>query len=285
MNPILADAINLPFVLAIGLAVAVPLLVFQIGVEGFVLSRSWTIPFRELWQFVFRANFMSLLAGIPTKIVNSFIYAAMLSKHIPEFIARYPLAVTLGTLVYFIVTVLVEGRCAIGWTRRNSVPLSGKQIWLGILWANIATYLVMAPLHYYATRTRSDVREYTTDVNWAQKPDTRLVFIDLKTKHLKTKTLSDTHAITVIDRPVEDFVISSNLDLCLYRGTNGFLHLWRKEPATNSLVWEAKERFSMNEVAFSPFGTLVAFVYDEVRLWKWLRLLPAGEGGFRCPML
>jgi hypothetical protein len=48
MTPILADAIDFPVMLGIGLMVLIPLLLFQMGVEGFLLGRFWRIPFREL---------------------------------------------------------------------------------------------------------------------------------------------------------------------------------------------------------------------------------------------
>jgi riboflavin transporter FmnP len=263
MTPILADAINFPIVLGIGLLVVIPLLLFQMGVEGFLLSRFWRIPFRELRGLTLRANVVSLLAGIPTKIANAFVYAALLPKDIPQFFARYPFAVSVGTLIYFVVTVVVEAAYASKWARRDSVELSHKQIWTGMLWANIATYLVMAPLHYYVTRPISGVREYSGDARWAKNPETKIIFIDPETEHLRSKAFGTDSVDTVVPVPLRAFLVSSNLNVCLYRATNGFLNLWRKEPPLSNVVWQTSERFFLEQVAFSPSGEQVAYLPED----------------------
>jgi hypothetical protein len=263
MNPILADAIDFPVVLGIGLVVVIPLLLFQMVVEGFLLGRFWKMSFREVRGLALRANVMSLLAGIPTKIANAFVYAALLPKTIPQFFGRYPLAVSVGTLIYFVVTVVVEVACAIKWARRDSIELSRKQIWKGMLWANFATYLVMAPLQYYATRPISDVREYTRDARWTKHPDTKIVFIDSETGHLNAKVIGADNVDTIVPVPLRAFLVSSNLNVCLYRATNGFLNLWRKEPPLSNVVWQTSERFFMEQVAFSPSGDQIAFLPED----------------------
>ena len=68
MNPMFADAIDFPLVLGFGLIVLVPLLLFEVVVEAFVLKAAWSIPFGKLCRYTFVANILSLLAGIPVKI-------------------------------------------------------------------------------------------------------------------------------------------------------------------------------------------------------------------------
>lgn len=191
MNPIFADAINFPFVFLYGMAVLVPLMLFQVGIEAWILRYTWNVPFREMARFAFRANCWSLAAGIPTKILNAFLYGVLLPRDIPGFFARYPFAVGLGTLIYFVVTVLVELACAIRWRRTNEASLSQQTLWTGILLANVATYAVLAPLHYYATRPMNDVREITQDVRWSSHPDTQVVFTDSEDGHLKITRLGE----------------------------------------------------------------------------------------------
>jgi hypothetical protein len=41
----------------------------------------------------------------------------------PGFFARYPFAITIGSLIYFVVTVLVEGTYAFRWLRRNQLAI------------------------------------------------------------------------------------------------------------------------------------------------------------------
>lgn len=53
MIPILADAIDIPLVLGLGIAVLVPLLAFQVLVEAAVLRGLWELPYKD---FAFGAN-------------------------------------------------------------------------------------------------------------------------------------------------------------------------------------------------------------------------------------
>ena len=92
MTPIFADAIDIPIVLFFGIIVLVPLIAFEVFIEALVLKRIWHLPYGELCTFTFFANFWSLLAGIPTKVLNAFLYAHLLPDDIPGFFARYPFA-------------------------------------------------------------------------------------------------------------------------------------------------------------------------------------------------
>ena len=105
----LADAIDFPMVFGLGLMVLVPLMAFEVFLEAFVLKLTWKVAFRSLCVFTLVANLLSLAAGIPTKILNAFFYGAFLPEDLPGFFATYPLAVCIGTLFYFAVTVAVEG--------------------------------------------------------------------------------------------------------------------------------------------------------------------------------
>jgi len=123
MTPIFADAIDIPIVLFFGIIVLVPLIAFEVFIEALVLKRIWHLPYGELCTFTFFANFWSLLAGIPTKVLNAFLYAHLLPDDIPGYFAQYTFAVAIGSLVYFAVTLLVEGAYAFRWQRRKELGL------------------------------------------------------------------------------------------------------------------------------------------------------------------
>lgn len=258
-----ADAIDFPLVFMYGMAVLVPLMLFQVGVEALILRYIWGVPFREMARFAFRANCWSLVAGIPTKILNAVVYGMLLPRDIPEFFGRYPLAVGVGTLIYFIVTVLVELGCATRWRRANEVSLTRRTLWNGILLANLATYAVLAPLHYYATRPMNDVREFTQDARWSEHPDTQVVFTDSVSGHLKITRLGGSMAETIVPASVKDYLISSNATVCLFRTEGGGLVLYQRSSGRSNLVWQTDERFSMNQVAFSPSAERVAFAIEK----------------------
>lgn len=260
MNPMFADAIDLPFVFLYGMGVLVPLMLFQVGVEAWILSYIWRGTFRDMTRFTFRANCWSLAAGIPTKLLNALLYGMLLPPEIPEFFARYPYVVGLGTFLYFLVTVLVERAYAIRWLH---VELPPPTLWRGILVANLATYAVLAPLHYYATRPINDVREFARDAHWTKHAETQIAFTDAQTGHLKIKCLGELAAQTIVPTSVKDYLISSNAAVCLFRGEGGTLVLYQRNAGRSNLVWQTDERFSMNQVAFSPSAERVAFVSEK----------------------
>lgn len=263
MTPILADAINLPFVLGVGLVVLIPLIIFEVFVEAFILKKAWHLPYGQLCSFAFFANLWSLLAGIPTKILNASVYSQLLPDDIPGFFARYPLAIAIGSFIYFVVTLLVEGVCASRWRQRMQLQIPAAVIWRGILLANIATYAVLAPLHYYATRPGNQIREFTNDTRWTASPGTQVLFTDASCGFLRVIQLDGTAAETIVPVPVADYLVSTNLTLCLFRGTNGCLYLYRQQGRQTNLIWKTEERFFMNQVAFSPSGERVAFASEK----------------------
>src|SRR5579871_2900177 len=140
MTPFFADGIDFPILLFWGAVVLVPLLAFEVFVEAYVLKKVWGLPWQDLCGLTFGANCFSLLAGIPTKILNSYLSWLLLPDDLPGFFARYPLVAALGSLNYFVITVLIEGGYAFGWLKREGLTLSSKHVWRGMLLANLATY-------------------------------------------------------------------------------------------------------------------------------------------------
>lgn len=260
MIPMLADGIDIAYVLFFGLGVLIPLMLFQVGVESWVLSKSWRMPVQGLWKLTFEANCVSLLAGIPTKIFNAWIYGHLLPRDLPGYFERYPWAIALGSFLYFAVTVAAEGAWAVRWLRINSVPLDTRSIWKGILLANVATYIVLAPLHYYLTQPTRDVREYSRSTSWTANPTAKMLFTDPLDGHLKSVQLDGSNLKTIVSMAVNDYLVSTNLNLCLFRGTDNNLYFCGREPAQTNPIWRTGEHFTMHQVAFSPSGQYVAYL-------------------------
>jgi hypothetical protein len=259
----LADAIDIPLVLGFGLIVLLPLLLFEIGVEAFVLKKIWHIPFLQLCRFTLFANCWSLLAGIPVKILNAWLYGFMLPEDLHGFFTRYGMAVVVGSFIYFLVTLAVEGAYAFRWLRKKEFLVASGKIWKGIFLANLASYAVLAPLHYYFTRPIEQVREFTSNVNWSSNPTTKVIFVDSTNSNLHLIQLNVSGSETIVPIPVRDYLLSADLNICLFRGTNGSLYLYRHDAHQSNLIWQTKERFLMNQVAFSPSGRYAAFASEE----------------------
>jgi hypothetical protein len=263
MTPLFADGIDFPLVLVAGFIVLVPLMAFEVFVEAFILNKIWHLSYSELCAFAFFANLWSLLAGIPTKVLNAFLYAHLLPQDIPGFFARYPLAIALGSLIYFVVTLLVEGAYAFRWRRRKEIQISGAAIWRGVLLANVASYVVLSPLYYFATKPGNQIHKFSHDTHWTSNPRERVIFVDAATRMLEVVNLDGSTRTTVVPFSTADYLVSSNLDLCLFRGTNGNLYFYQSGMVEPRLVWQTKERFLMRQVAFSPSGNYVAFASEN----------------------
>ena len=264
IHPMLADAINIPLVLGFGLVVLVPLMLFEVGIESFILFKAWRLPYRDLCRYSFFANCWSLVAGIPTKILNAILYdAVLLPQDMPGFFARYPFAVTIGSLIFFLVTVLVEGVYAFRWLRLNEFALVRRQIWRGVILANLASYAVVAPLHYYLTKPTNDIREYTRDTRWSTRPATKIIFTDAANGHLKAVNLDGSAAETIVPVAARDYLVSADLNICLFRGKDGNLYLYRRNQGQTNLIWQTNAHFRMDEMAFSPSGEWVAISTED----------------------
>ena len=207
MSPFFADAIDIPFVLGAGVVILVPLLAFEVFAEAFVLRALWHQRFADLCRFTFFANLWSLLAGIPTKILNSFLYGLLLPEDLPGFFARYPLMAGIGSLLYFAVTIAVEGAYAFRWLRKNEHQVPSSAVWRGVLAANLATYAVLAPLHYFATRPMHQIRKFTPDTRWTQQAGVMVLFTD-QNGRLKSIHADGSAPQTLVPPGVRDYVVS-----------------------------------------------------------------------------
>ena len=109
---------------------------------------------------------------------------------LPGFFARYPSAVVVGTIIYFGATIGVEGAYAFRWLRRKEYKIAPGRIWKGIFLANLASYAVVAPLHYYLTRPLpQSIHEFTQNADWTSNPAVRLFFTDGTNDNLKSMQL------------------------------------------------------------------------------------------------
>jgi hypothetical protein len=246
-------------VLVGGLLVLVPLLAFEVFVEAGVLKRLWRLPYGQLCRFTLGANLWSLLAGIPAKVLNSCVCDRLLPGDIPGYFGRYPMVATLSAANYFIITLVVEAAYARYWCRRKQLGFKAGTVWRGILLANLATYAVLTPLDYYLTRPWTEIREFANDTRWTQHPETTVLFVDTQDGFLKSVRADGTGLQTIVPVGMTDYLISSNLDVCLFRGTNGSLNLFQHGREQTELIWKTDERFFMTQVAFSPACAYVAY--------------------------
>src|SRR4051812_25225177 len=224
-TPVFADGIDLPLVLFYGGLILVPLMGFQVAVESWVLARVWRIPFKTLLPGVLSANCWSFIAGIPSKLLNSCLYAYVLPSDLIGYFSIYPFAVFVGTLIYFVITVLVEGLCMSRWLKSSKLVI--PKLWWGVLIANLSTYAVLGPLHYFATRPLQNIKAYTTDTRWAEKPATQVIYIDSDSGQLKCILLDGSQPQTLVPFQITNYSLTSNLQSILFQDERGTSQVYR----------------------------------------------------------
>lgn len=260
-----ANGINMPLVLGYGIAILVPLMAFEVFVEAFVLGRLWKQPWGEMCRLTFRANCWSLVAGLPVKLLNAGLASWILPTDLQGYFEEFPKVAVLSAATFFVVTILVEGLVARAWLReQGTVTPRRSSLWAAVLLANVITYSVLAPLYYYATRPNPPEVQFTRDSSWTANPETQVLFVHPETGHLLARPLGSTNVTVVMPHEARDYLVSADLNLCLYRGTDNNLYLHQRASGKSVLVWATKERFLMNQVAFSPTGRYVAIATDEL---------------------
>ena len=127
----------------------IPVLVFVTVVETWVMARALGAPWREVWRVARDANLWSGLAGFPVSVANASL-GALLPDDLHGYFARLPWVSALGYGTQLAATLVVEG---LYWRRAQPVRGRPRARWLrGVLLANLATYGVLAPLHYWISR-------------------------------------------------------------------------------------------------------------------------------------
>ncbi len=235
-----ADGISIPILFGGGFIVFTPVILFISVLEAAIIFKPLKLSFRYGFKIMLVANILSMLSGIPVKILNMIFYGYTMPDEIYEFFKVYPYLVGVGTLFYFVVTLIVEylflRHVYLGSDKNLSLwmtfkkwlfqvnvtsfftPVEKKSIhhqnrrklvkWLLI--ANIASYSIMAPLNYYVTKPTHDIKEFTPDSSWAKHPVTPIYFIDPETKCLATIMSDGTGRRIIGDEPVKEFYVDYN---------------------------------------------------------------------------
>jgi hypothetical protein len=147
-NVIFADVIIWP--MAVGLDSAWLFLLFCafiVFAETVVISKYLKIKDLNAVKFVFVANLLTGLVGPPAMLFVGLILSPFLVS-----IELSNLAVLIVVyFFYFSVSVVIEYEWGMRWKKKNSLTFSGKALFWAVLWANIVTYAILTPIHYFYT--------------------------------------------------------------------------------------------------------------------------------------
>lgn len=258
-----ADGIDLPIVLGLGIGVAIPLLTFNVVLEGFILSKFLKIRFRDLWRPMLLANIWSLLAGVPVCILNTIVAEALLP---PEMVARmgmYPLAIVLGVVNYYVVTVIVEF-----WVirRRCVTAQTVKPLAKGLLVGHLASYAILGPMLVLYATPKHTVETFVRDSQWAAQPPTPIVFLSPQAQ-LQVIASDGSGLRTLLTNEVRDFVVSPDLETILFRGRSNSYFL--AHTGTVRLITSERIQCFGEGMDFSPDGRFAGLIDEVPELWLW----------------
>ncbi len=262
-----ADGIDLPLFLAFGCGGLFAVIAFQVLWEALVAFRMLHLPYRQATRLFLWANLASLGAGIPVLFLNEGLYAGLLPWEMGAYFRAYPWVAALCTVNYFVVTVLVEAWVVWHWQKRGKLAVGTRTLWSAVLAANLASYAVLAPLTYVASRPRCDIRTFTPDTSWAAQPAARLLYLDTATHHLCAINTDGSQPETIIPRPMKEYMVSGDLELCAYRDDRDRLCLYRRSTQEEQVVSASCPTY-LDAASFSPSGRWVVFLQTGVlTLW------------------
>lgn len=145
---VLADAIDFPIVIRAGVAILVPVTIFVVLSEAFVISKLLRYSFKKTVRFAFVANLLSAIAGIPTMLFNEWLFSVAKPHDLSGYFTSYLEFSVLATAVYFLVSVFVEFLWGLRWRKHQSIAVTKLRLLYSLVVANLLSYAVLAPLHY-----------------------------------------------------------------------------------------------------------------------------------------
>jgi hypothetical protein len=261
-----ADSIDLPLLAGVGIGVFVPLLAFNVLVEGLILARFIHVSFRDLWRPMLSANVLSLLAGIPVTILNAVLAETLLPAELVARMGTYPIAICFGILNYYLVTVLVEFVVLRRKISQKEFPELMRPLAKGLLVGHVVSYAVLGPLFFMYATPKQTVQTFVNDSRWAAQPATCVVFIT-PTGQLQTVLTDGSQLQTLLTNEVRDFVVTSNLDTCLIRGASNQYSL-AQNGALKLVTTEPIKAYG-DGMDFSPGGRFVGWFAKDLTLRLW----------------
>lgn len=259
-GPSFADGINLPAVFVLGIRYFIPITLFVIFTEGFVLSKLLKTAFLATLEFSFSANVLSALAGIPILILQAWISDRFMPGDLRAYFYSYWKFSMVIYLLYFSSTVLIEWLWGLRWKKLKSLKFSNKALFFSILAANLFTYAFLVPLHYVKSKPNTNVRQFTENTGWAISPPAAILYIDAKTHHLMRILSDGSNKEELVPYSMNDYLISPDMKFYLYRGTDRILYHYDATKKIRKKIWEIKQRFWLNQIALSPSGRRFAYL-------------------------
>ncbi len=221
---LLADGIDLPIALALGLGFFVPLTLLVSTIESLVFRRALGTTVRAVLPRVIGANVLSTLAAFPMVLLqNLIVYWTGIAESAPALVRGFRWVGPLLILMYLAKSVLVEGL----WLTRGHflgrIQRGAGGVLRAVLLGNVASYLVVGPLFYFTYQPNVGHVETTFDTNWTRNPDAVVYGIDRQTGFVRSMRVDGSAAHTLVPHPAASFLLNADVTVCVYEGAEGGL--------------------------------------------------------------
>lgn len=258
---LLADGIDLPFFMMFGCGTIVTLTLLVSLIEVVVFRLFLKVPLRQSFWRIVGANLLSTAAGGLVYFFQDPIIGYWLSsKTLINFGQGYVFVALLLILLYYGISVLAEGLVVARRKFAYSTSLSRRQLWRGVIWANVASYLVMGPLFYFVTRPTLPGVTFGKDAAAVTSSDETVYYCRAGDEFLCRIAANGSNQRVVVPYPVKDFVVATDQESFAYRSPDNNLYYYHSGAAQPVLVWTTSEDYLMCSVDISPDGKRVAYL-------------------------
>ena len=250
---LLADGIELPIVAAWGLGILIPLTLIVTTIECGVMRAVLSVPLRRTFRRVLVANVVSIpLGGVVSFFDLAVFEQTGILDSIPKFLSGYLWACLIMIGLYFVESSLVEGLIVASAKFSAAIGRRRGSVFKALVLGNVASYCLVGPLYYFATRPTLGAVEATMDTSWTANASLPVYFIDRSDRFIKRVMADGSGKTTVVPYPAAAFSMSGDGEAFVYRGRDGNLYVYRLNDAAPVLVWKTEEQFQMHSVSLSP---------------------------------
>ena len=137
-----------------------------------------------------------------------------------------------------------------------------------LILANIVSYTVLVPIHYYYARPLKNVSQITNETDWAIQPPAIVIYQDIDKHHLYRMNTDGTDKQLLVPHPMKQYLVSSNLMQIMFFDDGKKLFHYDTNTETLTTLWESEyggsSKFgrleNVMQIAMSPSGKQVAWV-------------------------
>ncbi len=256
---ILANGINLPLVLLLGLVTIGPLTLFVAAVESLAFRGLYRSRLRVTFGLVLVANILSTVAGLMVYAFQDLVLHEMGIRSAADFAHHYLNGALVLIGLYLLVSVLVEGLYLARRKVAERLGLGRGDLWKGIAAANVLSYTFMGPIFYFSTRPTFHGLEFVDSPAAVTDCTDAIYFIGSEDRHLFRIRPDGTGREEVVPHEVRAFVVSQDQTAFVYRGPGNDLWFFRQGDARPRRIWKTDERFHTSEFDLSADASRVAF--------------------------